>query len=389
MEDLLVRGGSGGTPLSTNKSYYGGSIPFLSISDISKSNKRIIKTEKNLTMEGLNNSAAWLVPKESISLAMYASVGKVAILGIDAATSQAFYNMLFDDLDLRDFVYQRLKKASDNAEWHKLISTGTQQNLNAQKVKKFRIDFPKRREEQAKIGSFLEKLDNLITLHQRKLELLIQLKKAYLQRLFPRTGQKLPEIRFANFQGDWQQCKLENVLTERSFLDYKSEKFPLVSFTVEKGVTQKVERYEREQLVRGEKAKKIYKVTKYDDIVYNPANLKFGAISRNKFGNAVFSPIYITFDVNFSLTSPEYVESFVTRRNFIQRALKFQQGTVYERQSVNPESLLKMLIDLPQKEEQCSICKLYNVIAICIEKETMYISSYTILKNTFLKFLFV
>ncbi len=166
-------------------------------------------------MEGLNNSAAWLVPKESISLAMYASVGKVAILGIDAATSQAFYNMLFDDLDLRDFVYQRLKKASDNAEWHKLISTGTQQNLNAQKVKKFRIDFPKRREEQAKIGSFLEKLDNLITLHQRKLELLTQLKKAYLQKLFPRTGQKLPEIRFANFQGDWEQCKLGTVANYR------------------------------------------------------------------------------------------------------------------------------------------------------------------------------
>ncbi|MGC3206543.1 restriction endonuclease subunit S, partial [Enterococcus faecalis] len=51
-----------------------------------------------MSLEGLKNSSAWIVPKESISLAMYASVGKVAILKLDIATSQAFYNMIFEDI---------------------------------------------------------------------------------------------------------------------------------------------------------------------------------------------------------------------------------------------------------------------------------------------------
>lgn len=82
--------GSGGTPDSTNKRYYNGDIPFLSISDITNSNGYIYKTEKHITRLGLDNSVAWLVPSGSISLAMYASVGKVAILKVESATSQAF-----------------------------------------------------------------------------------------------------------------------------------------------------------------------------------------------------------------------------------------------------------------------------------------------------------
>lgn len=80
--------------------------------------------------------------------------------------------------------------------------------------------------------------------------------------------------------------------------------------------------------------------------------LKFGAISRNKYGNAVFSPIYVTFSVNNDVTMPEFIEMLITRKDFIKRALKYQQGTVYERQSVSPENLLSMNLYLPGKLEQ-------------------------------------
>ncbi|UWV93852.1 restriction endonuclease subunit S [Mycoplasmopsis cynos] len=76
--NLYQFGKSGGTPLSSNKEFYNGHIPFLSITDISNSDTYIYKTEKNITLKGLKNSSAWIVPKDSISLAMYASIGKVA-----------------------------------------------------------------------------------------------------------------------------------------------------------------------------------------------------------------------------------------------------------------------------------------------------------------------
>ncbi|HFU3955926.1 TPA: restriction endonuclease subunit S, partial [Streptococcus suis] len=130
--DVVEKSGSGGTPKSTNKSYYGGNIPFLSITDITQSGKYITNTEKTLTELGLENSSAWIVPKGAISLAMYASVGKLAILKTDVATSQAFFNMVFSNEIVRDYVYFILDKAQIFNEWLPLISTGTQGNLNAQ-----------------------------------------------------------------------------------------------------------------------------------------------------------------------------------------------------------------------------------------------------------------
>lgn len=208
LSDLFIKGGSGGTPKSTNKAFYDGDIPFLGISDITKSNGFINNTEKHISSDGLNSSAAWIVSKGAISLAMYASVGKLAILNIDAATSQAFYNMIFDDYDLRDLVYQRLNKANELSEWNKLISTGTQSNLNADKVKNFQMYLPKNHDEIKLISTFFKQIDNTIALHQRKLDLLKEQKKGYLQKMFPKNGAKVPELRFAGFADAWEERKL-------------------------------------------------------------------------------------------------------------------------------------------------------------------------------------
>ena len=182
--ELISKGGSGGTPTSTNPNYYNGNIPFLSITDISNSNGFIFRTEKYITEMGLNNSAAWIVPKESISLAMYASVGKVAILKENIATSQAFYNLVIDNLNTRDYVFHYLKKMEMNREWDSLISTGTQANLNAEKVKKLKIMVPANIDEQARLGTLFNHIDSLITLHQRKYEMLKNIKSSLLEKMF-------------------------------------------------------------------------------------------------------------------------------------------------------------------------------------------------------------
>nr|WP_270829162.1 restriction endonuclease subunit S [Enterococcus faecalis] len=215
LSELIQKGGSGGTPKSTNKTYYDGDIPFLGISDISKSNGYIDDTEKHISEKGLNNSSAWIVPKGAISLAMYASVGKLAILNIDAATSQAFYNMVFEYESIRDYVYHRLGRANDLGEWTKLISTGTQANLNADKVKNFEIQVPQSIDEMKDISTFFNQLDIFITLQQHKLDLLKEQKKGYLQKMFPKNGEKVPELRFAGFADDWEERKLSDVANHR------------------------------------------------------------------------------------------------------------------------------------------------------------------------------
>jgi len=75
--------------------------------------------------------------------------------------------MVFEDDALRDYIFTRLEKACADSEWEPYISTGTQRNLNADKVKSFRLLVPSANEI-AKIGSFFKEIDSLITLHQRK-----------------------------------------------------------------------------------------------------------------------------------------------------------------------------------------------------------------------------
>ena len=108
------------------------------------------------------------MPSESISLAMYASVGKVAILKENTATSQAFYNMVIKNKNDRDFLYHYLKKMEINNEWLPLVSTGTQANLNAEKVQQLSVTISTNECEKSKIANFLFNIDNLITLHQRE-----------------------------------------------------------------------------------------------------------------------------------------------------------------------------------------------------------------------------
>lgn len=179
--ELYEKAGSGGTPNASNASFYMGTIPFLGISDIK--GRYITKTAKHISEKGLKNSAAWMVPSGAISLAMYASVGKVGITSVELATSQAFYNMVFASSSLRNFIFSRLEKASDNDEWLPLVSTGTQSNLNADKIKNWCISVPNSNEQKL-VGEFFKKLDNLLTLHQRKLEMLKNVKQAFLEKMF-------------------------------------------------------------------------------------------------------------------------------------------------------------------------------------------------------------
>ena len=205
--EIILRGGSEGTPDTSKEDYYKGTIPFLNISDISNSYGHIYDTEKHITELALQNSSAWIVPKGAISLAMYASVGKAAILETDVATSQAFYNMIFENNSTRDVVFQILKKMEAKNGWYYFISRGTQPNLNAGKVKNLLIFLPTNIEEQHLIGTFFSSLDRLITLNKQKLSSMKEYKKSMLQRMFPKAG-NLPELRFPGFSDEWVEKKL-------------------------------------------------------------------------------------------------------------------------------------------------------------------------------------
>lgn len=102
-----------------------------------------------------------------------------------------------------NFLVQLLEKQN----YEKYNSGTAQPKLNSQVVKSLNFLFPTK-EEQQKIGSFFKQLDDTIALHQRKLDLLKEQKKGFLQKMFPKNGSRVPELRFSGFADDWEERKL-------------------------------------------------------------------------------------------------------------------------------------------------------------------------------------
>jgi type I restriction enzyme S subunit len=121
-----------------------------------------------------------------------------------------------------------------------------------------------------------------------------------------------PDVRFKGYADDWKQLELGKVLTERKILQKISDDAPILAFAAGQGVIDRSERKSnnRDHLTLDQE-NKIYKLTEFNDIVYNPSNLKYGAIDRNKFKRGVISPIYVTFTTE---EEPSFIELIVKKR---------------------------------------------------------------------------
>lgn len=162
--DVCTRVCSGGTPKSTNLSYYGGEIPWLNTKEIDFN--RIYSTEKTITDSGLSNSSAkWIVPN-TVSVAMYgATAGKSCIVKVPMTTNQACYNLTInEEVADYEFVYYTLK--NDYTTLASLANGGAQQNLNAQIIKDYVLQIPSLAD-QHRIASILSSLDRKIELNNK------------------------------------------------------------------------------------------------------------------------------------------------------------------------------------------------------------------------------
>ena len=183
--------------------------------------------------------------------------------------------------------------------------------------------------------------------------------------------EKRPKLRFPGFDEPWKETALSSVLTERNEYAEKDGTYEHATLSKE-GIYGKTARYDRDFLVSTENKK--YKVTHLGDLCYNPANLKFGVICLNTYGDAIFSPIYVTFEIDAS-SDPDFIGAYLTRWDFINRALKYQQGTVYERMAVSPEDFVSIKCCFPQKAEQTRLAEFITLLDNRIAAQGKYVES--------------
>ena len=195
---------SGGTPKSSNKSYYEGDIPFIRSGEVKSK-----QTELFISDEALQNSSAKMVSQGDILYALYgATSGEVAISQINGAINQAILAIKPNSGYSSEFIMNYLKKEKDNI-LEKYLQGG-QGNLSAAIVKSIELSLPSQ-DEQSAIGSLFRTLDDLLASHKDNLSNYQSLKATMLSKMFPKAGQTVPEIRLDGFDGEWEKVKLKDV----------------------------------------------------------------------------------------------------------------------------------------------------------------------------------
>lgn len=216
-------------------------------------------------------------------------------------------------------------------------------------------------DEQVKIAHSLTNLDNLITLHQRKYNKLQNLKKYFLEKMFPQNGKRVPEIRFAGFTDDWEQRKIGDCFTERKESMPKGE---LLSVTINEGI-KRFSELERHDSSNQDKSK--YKKVCIGDIAYNSMRMWQGASGFSDY-EGIVSPAYTVLKPHDGIDA-RFVSYLFKTKDLIHVFQINSQGITSDNWNLKFPVLSTINIKIPEKiEEQNKIAeflaKLDNLITL-------------------------
>lgn len=212
----------GGTPSTSIDSYWNGDVDWYAPAEIG-TQRYVTGSQKKITELGLKKSSARILPVGTVLFTSRAGIGNTAILAKEGSTNQGFQSIIPHETELDSyFIFSK----TDELKQYGLKSGAgsTFVEVSGKQMAKMNLFIPDLREQQ-KIGQFFKQLDDTIALHQRKLELLKEQKKGFLQKMFPKTGQTAPEIRFKGFIDDWEQRKLSEVIKIENGYAFKSAYF--------------------------------------------------------------------------------------------------------------------------------------------------------------------
>ena len=206
---LIERGGSP-RPIDDYITDAPDGLNWVKIGDAPEQGRYINKTAEKIKPEGLSKTRQ--VQPGDLILSNSMSFGKPYIMGINGCIHDGW--LLIRDIKSRfdlKFLCHMLGTDQMLNQYRMFAAGSTVNNLNKELVGSTMVSLPSI-EEQRVIGEYLESIDNLITLHQRKYDKLVAIKRSMLEKMFPREGSRFPEIRFAGFTDPWEQRKLSEVV---------------------------------------------------------------------------------------------------------------------------------------------------------------------------------
>lgn len=355
--DVLDDMYNGQTPSRNKSEYWNGNIKWLSSGELNRGT--VYDSIEMITENGQKSANLRIVPKGTFIMSITGleaagTRGNCALLGFDTTLNQSCM-ALFPKKDLltSDFLFQWYRKVGE--EYGLNYTQGTkQQSYNAELIKILPISLPLVAE-QKKIASYLRNLDNLITLHQRKLEKIKLMKKSMLGKMFSRDAESIPKIRFDGYTDDWEQRKLGELYQRNT---ERNEN--LIGY--DKTISVATMSYKDDGNGASESSLSTYKVLRVGDIAFEGhtnKQFRFGRFVVNDIGIGIMSPRFSTLrplnemPVNFW---KQYIHSESVMRRILVNSTK--AGTMMN-ELVIPE-FLNQTIMVPSENEQAVIGQYFS-----------------------------
>lgn len=238
-------------------------------------------------------------------------------------------------------------------------------------------------QEREKLGIFFRYIDSLLDLHQRKLDIILSMRKSMLQKMFPRNGSKVPEIRFKGFEGEWTSYKLGDLFEQSDVKNTDCE------LGVDKTISVASMRFKQEG--NGAESPQYYKILRYGDIAFEGNRrplYPYGKLIMNDIGDGIMSSRFRTFRPKKPPCTC-FWHHYMVYPPVFQRILMMstKRGTLMN--ELVPEDLLKQEVLLPSESEQEAIGSFLNKLDQVINLQQLRVDNLKKVKKSLLARMFV
>jgi len=380
---IVVKAKMGGTPKRSVREYWGGDIPFAKIEDITSSHKYLFKTSTTITRLGLENSNAWIVPRDSLLITIYGTLGAVAINKIELATNQAIVSIVpkKEIMDV-EFLYYWYSFFQPN--WNKYVKKSTQPNLTLEIIVNSLIPLPPLNEQKG-IVRILSLIDRTIELYHGERGKLEHLKRGLMSELL--TGRirvreengrlsfhretELQETEIGKIPRGWKVKKLGEIATEMYY--------GLTAKAIEQGTglrmlrTTDIKDYKVDWSslpycevtdYRNYNLRK-YILRKNDIIISRAGTAGVSVLVDRDFDDIIFGSYLIKVRLNEAFVHPKFVHYYMQSDLYWKQILPRQAGSTLKNISI--PILKSIIIPLPSTNEQVKIAEILSAIDKAIE----------------------
>ncbi|MFW7393456.1 restriction endonuclease subunit S [Vagococcus fluvialis] len=357
-------------------------IPFFKVSDMNnKGNENEMVTANNYVSEEQVKRKKWK-PLETVPAVIFAKVGAAIMLNRKRIIRSPFLfdnntmAYIFDDSWNVEFG----KTLFETINLPKYAQIGALPSYNSSDIESIEVTVPDKIE-QIKIGYLFKQLDKTIALHERELELLNLTKKGFLQQIFPGNKQKYPNIRFENFDEEWEQCELIELaeFNPKSKLPKEFEYVDLESVVGTSLIDHRTETI-------NSAPSRAQRLAEFGDLFYQTVRpyQKNNYLYELPYNNYVFSTGYAQMRPKYN---SYFLLTLVQEEKFVSRVLERSTGTSYP--SINSNDLSKLKVRVPKKEEQTKIGNFFKQLDETINIQERKLNKLKKTKKSFLQKMFI